>query len=1038
MTVKALNTIVSSPLKMSELSKILPDVLPLLADFLRKNQRTLRIITLNLLESLVTKFSQGGLESTGLIRVVKEVPSLINEQDLQISFLSLKFITDVINCYPDQISDCLPSLFSSLITLTQSSLLQGATLNAALNLFTALVKSPLPNKPTFEEILDRLSAAAYGSKSQLLHRQAYISIAKSIAVVAHAHSDLNKASKLITKLQALLAADNQSDSVKLFAILTLGELGRIYSSVYSNIKPQIEPEHLIIQSFNCHLEEIKTAASYALGSLAVGNLQKFLPFLLQEINQNPKRQYLLLHALKEVISSESSVGAEVGNTPNHHVFQAGIHQIWQVLVEHCDCTEEGIRNIVAECLGKLCLVDPQRFLPDLLSCAQDPSARIRGTAVTAVRFMIVDHPLPVDEFLRPVIGKFLATVCDPDLQVRRVAIVTLNSAAHNKPKLIRDCLQSLLPALYSETEVKKELVYEVEMGPFKHIVDDGLDLRKAAFECMYTLAEQCIDKIDVFEYMKYCENGLKDQHDIKLLTFLMLIRISCKCALQVSQRIDRFCELIKPQLLLRPKQNAVKQENEKQDELKRSAVRTVLALKRVPNHDRSQKMSDLMEIIRSNPDLALMHEALERDNSTRSMAGKHLNCGHSGKYGHSQRLAGHMFFAAGFSVHCSTLLYYVVPDFMQHTFFLNFVCFPFNDYTNLTMYGVRSTGRNFYLMGDSTTSKEKTASSCSLPKLGVWHILPASISAQFSKNNASHEEMERSLDEGSQSVVIYLHGNSFDRTTKHRCELYNVLSAMDFHVLAIDYRGYGDSSGKPSENGLAEDAHNIYTYARKMAPSKNIFVWGHSMGTGVASRLVAELSDASRQPEALVLESPFNNLPDVIRRHPFSAPMRMLPLFGHYIVDKFVIESLVSSGLVMSSDKHLQRVTCPILVLHAEDDHIIPVDLAKKLVATASEAKRQVKYVEFEAHRQLMHKYIHRARNFLKYSMTSCPAVKCLAGPRIEIEFVFLSKNLLFLFVKCVLVMSQSIRLCLCDFIFQAFSFLYRLSQPCGLEEMII
>ncbi|KAH7666412.1 CAND1 protein, partial [Aphelenchoides avenae] len=110
---------------------------------------------------------------------------------------------------------------------------------------------------------------------------------------------------------------------------------------------------------------------------------------------------------------------------------------------------------------------------------------------------------------------------------------------------IRDCLGSLLPALYAETDVKKELVHEVEMGPFKHIVDDGLDLRKAAFECMYTLAEHCLDRIDVFQYMDHVESGLKDQHDIKLLTFLMLSRLAATCGLQVAQRIDRFCDLIK-------------------------------------------------------------------------------------------------------------------------------------------------------------------------------------------------------------------------------------------------------------------------------------------------------------------------------------------------------------------------------------------------------------------------------------------------------------------------------------------------------------
>lgn len=58
-------------------------------------------------------------------------------------------------------------------------------------------------------------------------------------------------------------------------------------------------------------------------------------------------------------------------------------------------------------------------------------------------------------------GDFLKTLEDPDLNVRRVALVTFNSAAHNKPSLIRDLLDSVLPQLYNETKVRKELIREV-------------------------------------------------------------------------------------------------------------------------------------------------------------------------------------------------------------------------------------------------------------------------------------------------------------------------------------------------------------------------------------------------------------------------------------------------------------------------------------------------------------------------------------------------------------------------------------------------
>lgn len=170
------------------------------------------------------------------------------------------------------------------------------------------------------------------------------------------------------------------------------------------------------------------------------------------------------------------------------------------------------------------------------------------------------QPQAIDPLLRQNIGQFLSALTDPDLNVRRVALVAFNSASHNKPSLVRDLLETVLPQLYSETKVRvsrknvqispncrkfsffnvfsilqKELIREVEMGPFKHTVDDGLDIRKAAFECMYTLLDSCLDRLDVFDFLNHVENGLKDHYDIKMLTYLMVARLAQLCPTAVLQ-----------------------------------------------------------------------------------------------------------------------------------------------------------------------------------------------------------------------------------------------------------------------------------------------------------------------------------------------------------------------------------------------------------------------------------------------------------------------------------------------------------------------
>lgn len=83
--------------------------------------------------------------------------------------------------------------------------------------------------------------------------------------------------------------------------------------------------------------------------------------------------------------------------------------------------------------------------------------------------------------LRPVIVPLLVNMLsDRDLGNHRLALTTLNSAIHNKMDILLPHLNELLPAVFGDTKVKPELIREVQMGPFKHRVDDGLELRKVS------------------------------------------------------------------------------------------------------------------------------------------------------------------------------------------------------------------------------------------------------------------------------------------------------------------------------------------------------------------------------------------------------------------------------------------------------------------------------------------------------------------------------------------------------------------------------
>ncbi|CAI2353728.1 unnamed protein product [Caenorhabditis sp. 36 PRJEB53466] len=256
------------------------------------------------------------------------------------------------------------------------------------------------------------------------------------------------------------------------------------------------------------------------------------------------------------------------------------------------------------------------------------------------------------------------------------------------------------------------------------------------------------------------------------------------------------------------------------------------------------------------------------------------------------------------------ILVYFFPQYIQFIFFLNFRRLPNTDYNDLPSNNVNSIGRSFHLRGSGG-------------KIGVWHILPHKLSLEW-RTEGRHPvdaDFEDMLRDSEHKIIVYAHGNSFDRTFYHRVEMYNLLSERNYHVICFDYRGYGDSEGTPTEKGIVNDARIVYEWVKERSGRTPVIVWGHSMGTGVSCKLVKDLSEEKQPPCGLVLESPFNNLKDAVTNHPIFT---IFSWMNDSMVDRIIIRPLNSVGLTMQSDKRIQLVSCPIIILHAEDDKILP------------------------------------------------------------------------------------------------------------------
>jgi fermentation-respiration switch protein FrsA (DUF1100 family) len=169
--------------------------------------------------------------------------------------------------------------------------------------------------------------------------------------------------------------------------------------------------------------------------------------------------------------------------------------------------------------------------------------------------------------------------------------------------------------------------------------------------------------------------------------------------------------------------------------------------------------------------------------------------------------------------------------------------------------------------------------------------------------------------------LLMFHGNGGDISNGGRQEHYAALRALGLNLLTFDYRGYGESSGTPSEAGLYRDADAAYAYLCDSlgVPPERVLIFGHSLGSAVAVDL------ASRVPSAgLILEGAFTSVPDVGQRTYFFVPVRLLARNRFDAAEK------------------IGRVKVPMLFLHATRDEIIPYDLARRLYQLAPGPKRFV------------------------------------------------------------------------------------------------
>ena len=168
-------------------------------------------------------------------------------------------------------------------------------------------------------------------------------------------------------------------------------------------------------------------------------------------------------------------------------------------------------------------------------------------------------------------------------------------------------------------------------------------------------------------------------------------------------------------------------------------------------------------------------------------------------------------------------------------------------------------------------------------------------------------------------TILFFHGNG--GAVAHRAHRFRGLMADGLGMFVLGYPGYGGSDGRPSERAFLEAARDAYEYllGEGLGPD-DIVIYGESIGSGVAVRLAAEVG-----AKGLVLEAPLSSAVDVAREH-----------------YPWLLAGLLMKDTYRSVD-HIDRIDMPLLVVHGENDRIIPIELGLRLFERAQYPKSFVR-----------------------------------------------------------------------------------------------
>jgi len=602
---------ISSEARGLDLSIISPNAVAELASLLRQQNRALKQSALETLDKVIVWHGGSHVMDVDLYDLVlQEISGIIVDSDLHMSHLGLKTAISILKVCKGSAPSVKNHVVPPTLALCTSPLLQDLALESLLELLSQLVLTDAVNFATLHaSLLSQLDPTHPPNK------QAISNLAKCIATVT-ATAKQEEREATVNAIISNLESGTKTDLISVhLALLTSGELGRrVDLSIIASAARASAAQSLLeiyFDFFNSNSEETKYVAANALGQASLGAMSVFLPAILKALSEsNQRKQYLLLSSLNELIKCH-----KIATTTT--LSQSQIDQIMPHLLQHCSDQDEGIRTMVAECLGSLTCLQPASTLSTLAALADQhlsdtqPSTLIAWTIATAVKFAIAGTPPPTAA-LSPYLITFLAFLSSPNVSVRNAALIMVYSAVHHVPSLVAPVMrQHVLPSLYELAGLT--LKRKVDLGPFKHTVDDALPLRKASLSIFATSLENCREGLDIPEFLPLLAKALADEEDVQLQAHQILVSLCHVAPKDVFQKLMIFVDPLEKTIWKKTKGEKTGTELERENEWVKSALRAMLALEALERKMGGKKTRDFFDRIKGNARFQHMLKAVAEE-----------------------------------------------------------------------------------------------------------------------------------------------------------------------------------------------------------------------------------------------------------------------------------------------------------------------------------------------------------------------------------------------------------------------------------------